>query len=904
MHDLQVPLQVGTLFTATAAQHSWESPAMQAAWELMALLLTMATDGSRSLAASVQQQLQQSGMLQPLGVAMTAMAADLQAQAATVAARSWDAAGVDIISQVVSATPHASLLRVFCVQSQVLSLWCYQTHTIGVSWMFDPSGHVVAGLQLITAAMQHVSSVVQHVLPALRQRAPQQADEQSRRLSADLRRLHPPTKTLEILLSEALLVEEGVTPHSSQLQLLLSPHMLPYLVLVVTGHAASIRRALTVCSHGVEETSGSSGSGSSRGISGRSRRQKQGVTHVDSSSSATASVAACAVLTGCQLQLLQQVGFAPDAVAWVWSRSSLADAASGLRRALNICKGCIYAIQDLLQADHTTVIGTNQLGQQQQRWAIEQGLWLLLQTVLVPCACDLMSPSAWVQLQQRQQQGEGEEGEELGAAGLVEQLLRVSRGALHVSKLLGQGLGTPDVRPAGWVQELLGGLVQLAGCLGEQPLAPGAAAAAAPPGPTSSSSSSSRTEVTVRAVCAAHLLALLTAVSQERSVQHESGAVGISEGENSSECAGSIATVAVPLAAAGFVHVAGALEAAMRAFAAGVQGGAAWGSEVHAGVSGRCAELLLQHTSSNTNCLVVQHMGLCGPAALAQEQRQLYSLLSTVLKVGRCESSGGQWWCWRAAASCFLAAAQTSVSLLSLAAPAGPGQIGPIAAAQQPAVEYLPSLVIFGRCCLQWAEQLQQQAEGLILLAAALLQQEREYQDALLYVHSVANVCIPGMRQEAVTLRGERLESLVGMMSGWVGGLESAACLGQLAAAGCSPQQLQQQLDALLAAQPRTLQELTEASLAALVQQLQVTGRMLCSIAVPHFCNNLVCGNISGPTEVRLVSGRSCLCAGCLTARYCGRDCQRAAWKQHKPVCKALAAAAAAAAVAEAAQVG
>mgnify|MGYP001807339154 CR=1 FL=1 len=145
----------------------------------------------------------------------------------------------------------------------------------------------------------------------------------------------------------------------------------------------------------------------------------------------------------------------------------------------------------------------------------------------------------------------------------------------------------------------------------------------------------------------------------------------------------------------------------------------------------------------------------------------------------------------------------------------------------------------------------------------------------------------------------ERLECLAATVRKWVEGIPaSSPADAQLTAAGCALQQLQQQLDAMLSAQLGTQQGLTDASLAALVQQLQATGAMLSSIAVPHFCNNPACTNLSGPTEVRLVSGRSCICAGCRIARYCGRTCQRAVWKQHKPVCKALAAATATAATA------
>jgi hypothetical protein len=78
--------------------------------------------------------------------------------------------------------------------------------------------------------------------------------------------------------------------------------------------------------------------------------------------------------------------------------------------------------------------------------------------------------------------------------------------------------------------------------------------------------------------------------------------------------------------------------------------------------------------------------------------------------------------------------------------------------------------------------------------------------------------------------------------------------------------------------------------------QLQAAGAVLTSFAIPYACNNPACGNVCSASEAQLVGGRSCICAGCLTARYCGRACQRAVWRSHRPVCKALGEAAAAAA--------
>jgi hypothetical protein len=377
-------------------------------------------------------------------------------------------------------------------------------------------------------------------------------------------------------------------------------------------------------------------------------------------------------------------------------------------------------------------------------------------------------------------------------------------------------------------------------------------------------------------------------------------------------------SVAVPPLAAQFVKFVTALEAALRAASEAKQSGTLstiMFADTANSIGSLCAVVLLPG-GEDTNTVLIQHMGLCGPVALAQEQQQLYSLLSTLQKLRCCLPAAGQWGCGeRMAASCCLAAGHTAVELLAMALvpaasiggsaapeqqsqspPSSAAAAGATAAAAQPAVTYLPSLVIFGRCLLQWAQQLQQQAPELPLLGSGD-QQHRQHWGTLMYEHGAARVCIPGLREGSAITPWEQMESLVATVCEWADGIDPPA-QAQLAAAGCPPQQLQQQLEALLSAQQDTQQGLTDASLAALVQQLQQTGAMLNSIAVPNFCNNLACANLSGPTEVRLVSGRSCVCAGCRVARYCGRDCQRAAWKQHKLVCKAVAAAGATAATA------
>jgi hypothetical protein len=132
----------------------------------------------------------------------------------------------------------------------------------------------------------------------------------------------------------------------------------------------------------------------------------------------------------------------------------------------------------------------------------------------------------------------------------------------------------------------------------------------------------------------------------------------------------------------------------------------------------------------------------------------------------------------------------------------------------------------------------------------------------------------------------------------WLSGPETSA---QLTAAGYDVAALSTKLDAAEQAASAVQQPHVEAAAATagvsaeavmqLVQQLCALGAALSAQAISSACNNPACSNISGPSEAALVKGSSSTCGGCRVARYCCKTCRNQHWKQHKPVCKALAAA-------------
>jgi hypothetical protein len=951
---LQVPLLVGNAFSA-AAQHSFQSPGMCAALHTLAVLLSNAAasglinvkDGAAagSLAISMRQQLQQAGVLQNFKVVMAALAADLRSQAAALAKQSQAelcsdlAGGCFTPSRDAGCVPQVALKAVSKVQSHLRALWGSVDQTgdansstwVGAS-QSDSSGFAEATMQLSTAALQHTSSVLWNVLLAVGQSMPQQTAELHQHQFSAI------TSAMNLQVVRDLAVALPYT------QLHLSPHCLPCVASWMVVYTSWISKGCNPKAAnndgsgfavGTSSSSDSSGSSVLGGISRDSSSSRSSALGGISRSVGTARAERPSLI---QLQLFSNLGLSPQLTNITLTEKTHGGRAHLLRQLQTIfaaCAGCYNAAASLCSAPPQ-----KQTCAEQRRWQFEQQVWLLLPLVLLPSANRiLLQPAASTPIEPAQQQMEEE-----CVAGLIEQsgkaLITYSR--LH--RRFGGGLshGSADA----WMQEVLGVVLQLADqLLLQQPLqqpqqegevqghaaATSAVAAAlgsseassstqaAPASSRNSSSALQNSSSRTQKSCTAELLALLSLLStlvyeSRRWLLSSSAETGDSIGPAFGDAEASVANPSssssyVPPVAERFVEVCTALEAGLRAVTTAIQRGLV---DLPPTFVQFCLLGLLIGDNDCHSSPLALHMHLRGPAASVLELRQIHSMLSTVQKLGRCKSvqraeetaeEFDYEVCWgqQVADACCWAAAQAAVGLLkaalpdgsAAAAPAGEHQLRstPAAAAEQLQweVEYLPSLVIFGRCCLVWAEQLD------VMLSLHLEGGEEE--GGVDEKYSAAHVCIPGWQQAATATGPDpcMLERLMATVTCWVGGVTlQAAHTALAAAAGGDLWQFRQQLEALSAAQQEARRQ-QHLGASILLKQLYWTGEMLSSIAVPHFCNNSACDNISGPTQVQLVTGPSCVCAGCRTARYCGRDCQRQAWREHQKVCKAIAAAAAAA---------
>jgi hypothetical protein len=956
----QVPLHIGTALSA-AAQHDWTSPGMHAALSLLDFLLnTAAASGlikhnttAGSLTISMRQQLQDSGVLRQVTGVMAALAEDMRVEAAAVDSMHWDEKRA-VASNVIHSGAHCVRFEVVAhVYPCLMALWFMTGETPeanNITWLCDPScRHAEAAMHLCTAALQHTSSMLQHVLPAVQQQAPQRAAVLLRALQDRAAAALDLGHDVAVPLSQA---GHATAPLALQQQLvqlqLVSEDCLPFVASLVSLYAFRVMAYSQQGSRGRLRQGGSSPgcSSSSTGnstttSSGSSRRGRDSGSSSMQQGQPGATASSSSVMadgditpTPCQLQLCGILGIVPQLAVSRRTEQARSLVLHQLSTALAAYAACFNALQK-----YVGLID----GQ------FKQQLWLLLPSVLLPCASKLLLlPAAStrtdpIPLEQQQST----------AVGVLDYLLNLSwsAAAAHSNHVfLG---GSPiDGGSVATAREVLEGVLQLAdqlllqqqhtkAALQGQAAAAGAGAAVAAGGnrrkgstvaaPAGSSASKcqllihqnaetgvKQTEYLVRLLAASlTCLHLSTPANSSTSSSSTASPLGkVSSCDTAAAVSVAAAATAVPSAPVfgeRFVDVCTAMEAGLRAATTAIQVQSDHKALqlIDPCLRGLCLGFENDIVDSSRSLLLL-HLGLRGPEALVLEQRQYYSTLSTVQKLGRAAAIWGQ----RAANHCCMAIAHAAVGLLQPSLPQVEGsgaaragaaagqQVGSLSedVLQLPEVEHLPSLVLLGRCCLVWAEQLHHQSPELLLQVSVATvpeqQQQQEGEQApLVQNHCAAHVCIPEWwvgRPGWKAPPSGGLERWVAVVFSWVDSIRSHAAQAALAAAaGGDLQQFRQQLEALSAAQQAVRQEgVSEDALAALVEQMHATGVMLSSVAVPHFCNNPGCVNLTGPTEVQLVSGRSCICAGCRVARYCGAGCQRQAWRKHKPVCKTLAAAA------------
>ena len=239
----------------------------------------------------------------------------------------------------------------------------------------------------------------------------------------------------------------------------------------------------------------------------------------------------------------------------------------------------------------------------------------------------------------------------------------------------------------------------------------------------------------------------------------------------------------------------------------------------------------------------------------------------------------------------------------------GPTQAAAPAATQELVLPRLPWLGVLGCCCLQWSQQLGSLPTDSPAVAAAAAR------SGLLHDSKGVITALPEDQRSvwgtAVERLGDGRTLVVLCVEAFDTWLNAMGSLPEQLMPPIEPGQVENCHSAIMGCYAEcpgltvqtTIEQHPDAPvpLAGYVQQLSLLGEALCSVAHKQSCNNPTCSNLGGPSELQLVKGRSSTCSGCRTARYCSPECMRRHWKQHRPVCKAMARTAAVATAAQAA---
>jgi hypothetical protein len=326
---------------------------------------------------------------------------------------------------------------------------------------------------------------------------------------------------------------------------------------------------------------------------------------------------------------------------------------------------------------------------------------------------------------------------------------------------------------------------------------------------------------------------------------------------------------------------------------------------------GACVVELIDPTQHGLHGPLLRAASAAGPGS--KEQQQLLGLLRSTTKWAGTMGPEQQGLAEQlrvavavAAANMLLAASRSKETAIPAAAPGAKADTA--AEAATTVLHHVPWLGVLGCCYLQWGQQLGRLPTDSPAAAAAAAAESH----LLRYPKGVISV-LPGHLRSVwgITVEG-------GIRGGYPLVLLCVQAilqwfayegnLPELNAQSCS--NVEAIIGSVFLGCFRTWQAVRDAAqeqpvpLAGYVQQLSALGEALCSFAHKQSCNNPTCSNVSGPSELQLVKGRSNTCSGCRTARYCSPECMRQHWKQHRPICKDLARTAAAVAAAAKATAG